>query len=61
MIKVAIMKHGFIWTSSTGATLGPSKVVYEQRISLKERPEDCAYGNPQRRISEVMSDHSLSS
>ena len=27
MIKVAIMKHGFIWTSSTGATLGPSKVT----------------------------------
>ena len=35
--------------------------VYEQRISLKERPEDCSYGNPKRRTSEVMSDHSLSS
>ena len=35
--------------------------VHEQRISLKERPADCSYGNPKRRISEVMSDHSLSS
>ena len=35
--------------------------VYEQRISVKERLADCAYGNPKRRISEIMSDHSLSS
>ena len=35
--------------------------VYEQRISLKERPTECSYGNPKRRISEIMSDHSLSS
>ena len=35
--------------------------VYEPRISLKERPADCSYGNPKRRISEVISDHSLSS
>ena len=27
LIKVAIMKHGFIWISSTGATLGPSKAI----------------------------------
>ena len=35
--------------------------VYEPRISLKERPAEGAYGNPKRRISEIMSDHSLSS
>ena len=35
--------------------------AYERRISLKERPADGAYENPKRRISEVMSDHSLSS
>ena len=35
--------------------------VYEQRISLKERPAECSHGNPKRRIGEVMSDHSLSS
>ena len=34
---------------------------YEQHISLKERPADYSYGNPKRRISEVMSDYSLSS
>ena len=27
LIKVAIMKHGFIWISSIGATLGPSKAT----------------------------------
>ena len=35
--------------------------TYEPRISSKERPADGAYDNPKRRISEVMSDHSLSS
>ena len=30
--------------------------VYEQRISLNERPAECSYGNPKRRISEIMSD-----
>ena len=34
---------------------------YEPRISLKERPADGASENPKRRISEVMSDHSVSS
>ena len=29
--------------------------------SLKEQPAECAYGNPKRRISEIMSGHSLSS
>ena len=27
LIKVAIMKHGIIWTLSTGATLGPKKAI----------------------------------
>ena len=49
------------WTLLIGATRGPGKTVCEQRISLKERPAECAYGNPKRRISEIMSDHSLSS
>ena len=35
--------------------------AYEPRISMKERPAECSFGNPKRRISEVMSDHSLSS
>ena len=35
--------------------------VSEQHISLKERPADYPYGTPKRRMSEVMSDHSLSS
>ena len=35
--------------------------VHEQRISLKERPAACAYGKPRGSISEIMSDHSLSS
>ena len=30
--------------------------VYEQRISLNERLAECSYGNPKRRISEIMSD-----
>ena len=35
--------------------------AYEPRTSLKERLANCSYGNPKRRICEVMSDHSLSS
>ena len=35
--------------------------TYEPHILVNERPADGAYGNPQRKISEVMSDHSLSS
>ena len=35
--------------------------LHERRISLKDRPAECSHGNPKRRISEVMSDHSLSS
>ena len=34
---------------------------HDRRISLKERPAGCSYGNPKRRIREVMSDHWLSS
>ena len=34
---------------------------YDRHISLKERLADCSHGNQKRRISEVMSDHSLSS
>ena len=34
---------------------------HDRYISLKERPAACSYGNQKRRISEVMSDHSLSS
>ena len=35
--------------------------AYEQHSSLKERPADYSHGNSKRRISEVMSDHALSS
>ena len=34
---------------------------YDPHISLKERLAECSYGTQKRRISEVMSDHSLSS
>ena len=34
---------------------------HDRHISLKERPADCSYRNQKRRISEVMSDHPLSS
>ena len=34
---------------------------YVRHISIKERSADFSYGTPKRRVSEVMSDHSLSS
>ena len=34
---------------------------HDRRLVLKERPAACPYGQQKRRISEVMSDHSLSS
>ena len=34
---------------------------HDRRIFLKERPTACSYGHQKRRISEVTSDHSLSS
>ena len=34
--------------------------AHEPRVSLKERPAECSHGNPKRRISEIMSDHSPS-
>ena len=34
---------------------------YNQRILSKERPTPCQYGQQNRRISDIMSDHSLSS
>ena len=34
---------------------------HDRQIFLKERPTACPYGQQKRRISEVMSDHSLSS
>ena len=34
---------------------------YDRHTSIKERPANYSYGTPKRRISEVMSDHSLSS
>ena len=59
-MKAAITKLGFIWTVDWSDTWS-KQGAYEQRISLNERPADCSYGNPKRRISEVISDHSLSS
>ena len=35
--------------------------AFEPRMSWKERPAECACGNPKRRISKIMSDHPLSS
>ena len=40
---------------------GSKQDVYEPRILLKERPAECSYRSHKRRISEVVSDHSLAS
>ena len=61
MIKSAITRRDFTWILLKGATRGTHKNAYEPHISLKERPAEGAYGNPKRRISEIMSDQSLSS
>ena len=39
----------------------PKHDDYDRHISLEERPADYSHGTPKRRISEVMSDQSLSS
>ena len=61
LIKVAIMRHGFIWISSTGATLGPSKENMIGTFPSKVDLQLVHTGTKKRRFSEVMSDHSLSS
>ena len=47
----------FVGWSNTWSKQGD----HDRHISLKERPAACSYGHRKRRISEVMSDHSLSS
>ena len=61
LIKVAIMKLGFIWISSTGTTLGQRKVNTVDTFSSKNVLRHFITGNRKKRIREVMSDHSLSS
>ena len=50
-IKAAMMRHGSTWISSIGTTGGSKRDVCEQHMFLKDRPGDCSYGNPKRRIS----------
>ena len=50
-----------IYISSIGTTNGPNQAYYNGNISLKERPAGSTYGTQKTKISEVMSDHSLSS
>ena len=50
------MKHGFIWTSLTGATLGPSKATMIGTLLSKNDLKIVHTGPKKRRISEVMSD-----
>ena len=47
----------FVACSNTWSKQGD----HDRHISLEEGPAACSYGNQKRRISEVMSDHSLSS
>ena len=59
-IKVAIMRHGSTWNSSIGAVPQSHHEEPDRRILLKERPAPPHQG-AQKRISDIMSDHSLSS
>ena len=45
LIKVAIMRHGSIWTSSTGATLGNRKVNTVDTFPLKNVLRHVIMGN----------------
>ena len=60
MIKAAIMTwlhlHFFDWNNKWS-----NQAYYNMNIRLKERPADSSYGTQKRHISEVMSEHSLSS
>ena len=60
-IKVAIMRHGSTRISSIGAALNPSMMSMTYEFSLKNVLRRVHTGTKKRRISEVMSDHSLSS
>ena len=60
-IKAAIMRHGSTLNSSIGATIGPSKATMIGTLSSKYDLQLVHTGTKERRISEAMSDHSLSS
>ena len=57
-IKGAITKPGFIWIVDW-SNMWSKEGASEERLSLKERPAECSFGNPKRRFSEDTSDHSL--
>ena len=61
MIKAATTKHGSASTLSDDMTCNPSVKKPYQRILLQERSSTYHYGRKSGRISEIMSDHSLSS
>ena len=60
-IKAATMRHGSTWTSSIGAV--PNHITKNQTDEFYSKSVlwHVPKGNRKRRISEVMSDHSLSS
>ena len=60
-LKVAIMRHGSTWISSIGATLVHSMMSMTDEFSSKNVPAPPHQGAQKRRISDIMSDHSLSS
>ena len=59
-IKAALMRHGSTWTSSTGSKRGRGKIRTATHFTKRTTRGWCLC-NPKRRISEVRSDHSLSS
>ena len=61
MIKAAITKRGFIWILLIGATNGPIKITTTGTLASKNDLRILHTVLKKRHISEVMSDHSLSS
>ena len=61
MIKVAIMRRGFIDISSIGTTNGPIKLTTTGTSALRNDLRVLDMELKKRHINEVMSDHSLSS
>ena len=61
MIKAAIMRHGFMYISSIGTTNGPIKRLPRGTSALRNDLRVLDMELKKRHISEVMSDHSLSS
>ena len=61
MIKAAIMRHGFIYISSIGTANGPIRRTTTGTSALRNDLRVLDIELKKRHISDVMSDHSLSS